>query len=413
MLSGGNPTVDGVLNMLITPCYGNPWVRSDAGPDFLKISNPTKLQQAKPKLSSAIGELRDALSFIDTETDPQDDDIIKYIDTDNDGKKELHIKLLEAIPDAQSIASGLADISEGINLTALSNLLGAIKTNIDNGSSAKVDLAKYVTPLLPQNNDSDAGNDISEATMSQKVGLLLDLSPIFNAAAGTDFKEVFPLWVNGEDFTDSLAPNGVFNIGEKISDDINANGSFDSGECYDDANGNSSLDPGETWDDTAGWPKGVAKNYKFDDAGDFYVISEMEIWIDRDDTTNKAEMCMASGYSDTFGYDSNDLFYDDSYGLDGGVPNGVFTHADTTHPWPDGSGTDPQNCVEDVVYLFFPDPTFKGIFSPATTLDPGAGNPVCSTNVGQLNNATLNGIINNIYYILGPELSGLLGGISF
>lgn len=408
--TAANPTVDGLLNMLITPCYGNPWVRSDVGPDFLKIYKPEKLQNAKPKLSNAIGEVRDALAFIDEETDPQDDDIIKYIDSDGDGKKELHIKLLESIPDAASIASTLADISEGINLTALSNLLGAIKTNIDSGSSAKVDLAKYITPLLPQNNDSDTTNDVPESEMQKKVGLLLDLSPVFNATAGTDFKEVLPLWVNGEDFTDSLNPKGVFNAGEAISDDVIADGILDTGagECFDDANNNDSFDPGENWDDNAGWPKGISKNRKFDDTGDFYIISEMEIWIDRDDSTNKAKMCSTT-FSDTFGFDVNDLFYDGSYGL---ATGDGFTHADVTHAWPDNSGTDPQNCVEDVVYLFFPDPTFKGILSAGANLSFTDGGS-CTYTPTALDNAALNGIINNIYYILGPELSGLLGGISF
>jgi hypothetical protein len=423
--TSGNPTVDGLLNMLITECYGKPWVRSDVGPDFLKINNPTKLQQAKPKLSNAIGEVKDALAFINAETDTQDDDIIKYIDTDGDGKKELHIKLLESIPDAASIASGLADLSEGINLTALSDLLGAIKTNIDNGSSAKVDLAKYVTPLLPQNNNSDSTDDISESEMQQKVGLLLDLSPLFNATPGTDYKDVLPLWVNGEHFTDNdpdgsgpQEPNNVFDLSEPFSDE-NGSGAWNAPECYDDQDGNGSYTTGESFTDTVDCSSisgfdgrdttgtikcGVALNNEFDDIGDFYMISEMEKWEDLDDSTGKGALCNDPNYSDTFGYDSNDSFIDGSYGF---AADSVFSKLDSDHPWPDGSGTDPQNCIEDVVYLFFPDPTFKGILSKGTNLSLTDGGS-CTYTPSTLDNAALNGIINNIYYILGPELSGLL-----
>lgn len=417
-----NPTVDGLLNMLIAECYGNPWVRGDVETDFLVINNPQKLQDAKPKLSNAIGEVRDALAFIDAETDPQDDDIIKYIDSDGDGKKELHIKLLESIPDAASIATTLADLSEGINLTALSNLLGAIKTNIDSGT--KVDLAKYTTPLLPQNNDSDTSNDISESEMQQKVGLMLDLSPIFNSTAGTDFKEVLPLWVNGETINPDNAPTGIFNLSEPFNDE-DGNGVYDSGECYDDANGNSTYDGGDGWTevdcstvggftgrDTTGTTKcGVAGNYKFDDLGDFYAISEMEIWTDLDDNTGKGALCNDPNYSDTFGYDTvgtGDSFIDGSYGLQTGDG---FTALDSPHPWPDGSDTDAANCVIDVSYMFFPDPTFKGILSAGPNLSFTDGGS-CTYTPSTLDNAGLNGVISNIYYILGPELAGLLGGIS-
>ncbi len=440
--TSGNPTVDGLLNMLITECYGNPWVRDDVGSDFLKINYPAKLQNAKPKLSNAIGEVKDALAFIDAETDPQDDDMIKYIDTDSDGKKELHIKLLESIPDVGSIASGLAEISEGINLPALSNLLGAIKSNIDNGSSEKVDIAKYTTPLLPQNNDSDTTNDIQESEMQKRVGLMLDLTPVFNASAGTDFKDILPLWVNGESFTDDIDPGppvkyrnkDIFDLPEPFNDE-DGDGSYDVGECFDnqdgsvDGGGNATYTQGESFTDTSDCSSlsgftgratiadnptkcGVAKNYKYDDIGDFYMVSEMEIWTDLDDTTRKGPLCEDPNYSDTFGYDTGDSFIDGSYDL---AMDGGFTALDSSHAWPDGSGTDEANCVVDVVYLFFPDPTFKGILSAGANLEPSAGDTTygdCSARAGTLDNAALNGVISNIYYILGPELAGLLGGIN-
>ncbi len=441
--TSGNPTVDGLLNMLTTECYGNPWVRGDVGPDFLKINNPTKLQQAKPKLSNAIGEVKDALAFIDAESDPQDDDMIKYIDTDGDNRKELHIKLLESIPDAGSIASGLAELSEGINLTALSNLLGAIKANIDSGSSQKVDLAKYTTPLLPQNNDSDTTNDISESEMQKRVGLMLDLSAVFNVSPGTSFKDTLPLWVNGESFIDTdpdgsgpKEPNNAFDLSEPFNDE-NGNGSYDAGECFDnqdgsvDGGGNATYTQGESFTDTVDCSSisftgratigdnpakcGVALNYKYDDIGDFYMVSEMEVWTDLDDTTGKGVLCKDSNYSDTFGYDmagTGDSFIDGSYGL---ATDNVFTADDSTHAWPDGFTTDAANCIVDVVYLFFPDPTFMGILSPGPNLEPSAGDTTygdCSARAGTLDNAAVNGVISNIYYILGPELAGLLGGIN-